>query len=44
MVFVAVFSLLALFSIITILIGSDDPRHSSDPRDNPLLWETLGRR
>jgi hypothetical protein len=44
MVFVTVFSLLALFSIITILVGSEDPGHSSEPRDNPLVWETLGRR
>lgn len=44
MVLVTVFSLLALFSIVTILLGSEDPGNSSDPRDNPLLWATLGRR
>ena len=44
MVLVTVFSLLALFSIITVLFGSEDPGRSSEPRDNPLLWETRGRR
>jgi hypothetical protein len=44
MVFVAVFTLLALFSIISIAMGAEDPQASSDPRDNPILWATLGRR
>jgi hypothetical protein len=44
MVLVTVFSLLALFSIISILMSSDEPGRSSEPRDNPLLWATHGRR
>ena len=44
MVLVAVFAALALFSIISIVMSAEDPRDHSDPRDNPLLWATLGRR
>jgi hypothetical protein len=44
MVLVAVFTLLALFSIISIVMSAEDPARSSDPRDNPILWTTLGRR
>lgn len=43
MVLAAVFTLLALFSIISIVMSAEDPAHR-DPRDNPLLWATLGRR
>jgi hypothetical protein len=39
-----VFSLLALFSIISIVMSAEDPGRSSDPRDNPVLWSMLGRR
>jgi hypothetical protein len=44
MVIVAVFGLLALFSIISIVMSAGDAERSSDPRENPLLWATLGRR
>jgi hypothetical protein len=44
MVLLAMFTLLALFSIISILLSADDPHRSSDPRDNPALWSALGRR
>jgi len=44
MVIVVVFALLALFSIISIVMSAEEPRGYSDPRDNPLLWATLGRR
>jgi len=44
MVLVAVFTLLALFSIVSIVMSAEDPQRSSDPRDNPILWATLGRR
>jgi hypothetical protein len=44
MVVVTVFSLLALFSIISIVMSTEEPGRSSEPRDNPLLWSTLGRR
>ncbi len=44
MVFVAVFALLAVFSIVSIMMSAEDPQGAADPRDNPLLWATLGRR
>jgi hypothetical protein len=44
MVVVAVFILLALFSIISIVMSAEDPRRMTDPRENPLLWGTVGRR
>lgn len=44
MVIVAVFALLALLSIISIVMSAEDPIGSNDPRENPLLWATLGRR
>ncbi len=44
MVIVAVFTLLAVFSIISIALSTEEPRRSSEQRDNPLLWSTLGRR
>jgi len=43
MVLVSAFALLALFSIISIVMSAEDPARS-EPRDNPLLWATLGRR
>ncbi|HSP20431.1 MAG TPA: hypothetical protein VLQ79_13000 [Myxococcaceae bacterium] len=44
MVLVAVFALLALFSIVSIVMSAEDDGHKVDPRDNPVLWGTLGRR
>ena len=44
MVIVTVFALLALFSIISIVMSSGDTERTNDPRENPLLWATLGRR
>jgi hypothetical protein len=44
MVVVAVFTLLALFSIVSIVMSAEDPQRTTDPRDNPLLWGTVGRR
>jgi hypothetical protein len=44
MVIVAVFALLALFSIVSIVMSVGDPDQTVEPRDNPLLWATLGRR
>jgi hypothetical protein len=38
------FTLLALFSLISILMSADDPQRTSDPRDNPALWSALSRR
>ncbi len=44
MVLVALFALLALFSIVAIVTSAEEPGRSTDPRDNPLLWSTLSRR
>lgn len=43
MVFVAVFALLAVFSLVSIMMSAEDPGVASDPRDNPLLWVMLAR-
>ena len=29
---------LALFSVISVLLGNEDSRHHADPRDNLALW------
>jgi hypothetical protein len=47
MVIIAVFALLVLFSIISIVMSAGDPERSNtsrENRENPLLWATLGRR
>ena len=44
MVIVAVFMLLALFSIISIVASAEEPRDYGTPQDNPVLWAMLGRR
>jgi hypothetical protein len=36
--FVVGLAFLALFSVISIMLGNEDPRHNTDPRDNPALW------
>ena len=35
---------LALFSVISILLGNEDPRHTPDPRDDIGLWMRFGVR
>ena len=35
---------LVLFSAISVLLGHEDPRHSSDPRESLALWARLGAR
>lgn len=35
---------LALFSVISILLGNEDPRHESDPRDTLALWARFAAR
>lgn len=37
------FGFLALFSILSILLGTEDPRHA-DPRDDINLWMRYGIR
>jgi hypothetical protein len=44
MAIVAVFALLALFSIVSIVLSAGESEHHADPRENPLLWATLFRR
>ena len=44
MAIVAVFTLLAVVSIATLVMSADDQRDATDPRDNPLLWEMFGER
>ena len=29
---------LALFSVLSIVLGNEDPRHGVDPRDQYALW------
>jgi hypothetical protein len=38
------FGLLALFSLISILLGDSDARTSHDPRDDAYLWMHFVRR
>jgi hypothetical protein len=35
---------LALFSVLSLLLGNDDPRHQTDPRDNLALWARFSAR
>jgi len=35
---------LALFSILSILLGNEDPRQTTDPRDDIGLWMHFGIR
>jgi hypothetical protein len=44
MVIVVMFTLLAVFSIVSIVMSAGDSERASDPKENPLLWATLGRR
>ena len=42
--FVAGLGFLALFSVISIVLGYEDPRPFTDSRDEPLLWMRYGVR
>jgi hypothetical protein len=44
MVIVAVFMLLALLSIISIVASAEEPREYGNPQDNPAFWVMLSRR
>jgi len=44
MVIVIALALLAVFSIVSLLMGTEDPRKSAEPYDNPLGWAMFGRR
>jgi hypothetical protein len=35
---------LVLFSALSVLLGKEDPRHSSDPRDTLALWARYSAR
>jgi hypothetical protein len=38
------FGFLALFSVISILLGNEDPRRKADPRDELASWRLFGIR
>jgi hypothetical protein len=42
--FVIGLGFLALFSVISILLGNEEPRRGADPRDDLALWMRLGIR
>jgi hypothetical protein len=42
--FIVGLGFLALFSAISILLGNEDPRHSTDPRDELGIWMRYGIR
>ena len=44
MVIVSVFALLALFSILSIVLGAEDRDATRESHENPYLWTTVGRR
>ena len=44
MVFAVVFVLLAAISVLSLLLGTEDPRGSADPRNDPRIWFALSRR
>ena len=35
---------LVLFSALSVLLGNEDPRHETDPRDTLALWMRYGAR
>jgi hypothetical protein len=35
---------LVLFSALSILLGNEDPRHDTDPRDTLALWARFSAR
>ncbi len=44
MAVVAGLGLLALLIVTTIMLGSEDPKQSTDPRDAMSLWSRYGIR
>ncbi len=44
MVLVAVFTLLAVFSFISIVMSTEERGFRDDPRDDPFFWAAYGRR
>lgn len=44
MIFAVAFALLAAISVLSVLLGTEDPRGSADPGDDPRLWFALSRR
>jgi hypothetical protein len=43
-IIVTVFVLLAVFSIVSLMMTTEDAGSTGDPRNNPFLWELLGPR
>ena len=35
---------LVLFSVVSVLLGNEDPHHSTDPRDHLALWARVSAR
>ena len=42
--FVFGLAFLALFSVISTVLGNEDPRRNADPRDELFFWTLYGRR
>lgn len=38
------FAFLALVALLSLLLGADDPRAHTDPRNDPRIWFALARR
>jgi hypothetical protein len=43
-VFAVGLGFLVLFSVISVLLGNDDPRNDTHPRDTLALWARLSTR
>jgi hypothetical protein len=44
MVLVAVFTLLVVFSLISIVMSAEEPGLRDNPREDPFFWAAFGRR
>jgi hypothetical protein len=42
--FVFGLGVLALFSVLSIVLGNEDPRRAADPRDELFYWSRFGIR
>ena len=42
--FVVGLGFLVLFSVVSVLLGKDDERHNTDPRDTLALWARFSAR
>ncbi len=44
MVILTVLALFVVFSIVIVLMGTEDPRSAPEPSDNPVRWAVFGPR